>query len=290
MLEIHKVLCPVDFTELGRRELAIATEICRAFGAQLVLHHNLPASEPGFSKGWEWQGTHRQARGSMSEAEAKLLELVKTVDRSIPTQARISSGPLVHALSSSAEELPADLIVLGSHGRDTADHASLCDRLMDMCDCPMLCFEEHAETIPGLGLQPEPRGAVTKVLVPTDLSADAAAALEYAFALATRFPLYLHLLTITRGGQANADHACERLNERAPADLRQRLECHARSGRPIDEIADCANNLNPAFLVMGEHARGLVRAWLTRHTGRGVLHRIDAPIWFVPPKFEWRTG
>jgi nucleotide-binding universal stress UspA family protein len=123
------------------------------------------------------------------------------------------------------------------------------------------------------------------VLVPTDLSADAASALHYAFDLARSVPVRLHLLEVVSGDEAAAQRACEELDERVPAELKDRVECHARTGHPIDEITKYADRLRPAVLIMGEHARGLARAWLTRDTGREVLHRIHIPIWFVPSGF-----
>ena len=41
MTDTRIVLCPIDFSELSRRELALATEVCATFGARLVLHHNI---------------------------------------------------------------------------------------------------------------------------------------------------------------------------------------------------------------------------------------------------------
>lgn len=282
MIQIRNVLCPVDFSDASAHEIGLAAEISRAFGAQVVLHHNLAATAPGLSKGWEWQETHRQTRGSMTDVEAHLRELMKKIGPSIPTQARITSGPLFHTLVTLAQDLPADLIVLGSHGRGTADHASLCERLMSQLGCPLLCFEAVDQLSPPVRLRPDSAESACTVLVPTDLSVHAGDTLRYAFDLARSLPVRLHLLEVVGGGGAAVERACEELDKRVPSELRDRVECHARVGHPIDEITKCAEELRPAFLIMGEHAHGLVRAWLTRHTGREVLHRVHVPIWFVP--------
>jgi nucleotide-binding universal stress UspA family protein len=130
-------------------------------------------------------------------------------------------------------------------------------------------------------LRPDnPEGALT-VLVPTDLTPSAASTLRYAFDLARSLPIRLHLLEVTGGVEA-AQNACADLDRRVPPDLKDRVECHARMGRPVDEITKYAESVRPAFLIMGEHASGFVRTWLTRHTGREVLHRVHLPIWFVP--------
>ena len=58
MLAIRTVLCPVDFTPATPRQLGLATDLCRAFGARLVLHHNLAAVPFGAGVTWMWQSEH----------------------------------------------------------------------------------------------------------------------------------------------------------------------------------------------------------------------------------------
>jgi nucleotide-binding universal stress UspA family protein len=153
---------------------------------------------------------------------------------------------------------------------------------MTQLRCPLLCFEGVERLGTPLRLRPDtPENACT-VLVPTDLSRDAPSALQYAFDLARSAPVRLVLLEVVAGGAAAAERAREELGKRVPAELKGRVRCKVRLAHPIDEITKCAENLRPAFLIMGEHARGLARAWLTRQTGREVLHRIHIPIWFVP--------
>ena len=40
MLSIRTVLCSVDFSTATARQVDLAIEICQAFGARLILHHN----------------------------------------------------------------------------------------------------------------------------------------------------------------------------------------------------------------------------------------------------------
>jgi hypothetical protein len=53
LVQIRTVLCPIDFSTLDPAEIDVALEVCRTFGARLVLHHNLAGAVPGFSRSWE---------------------------------------------------------------------------------------------------------------------------------------------------------------------------------------------------------------------------------------------
>jgi nucleotide-binding universal stress UspA family protein len=57
-MKIRTILSPIDFSELSARELAIAADVARAFGARLVLHHNRMAIAPGLARAWDWEATH----------------------------------------------------------------------------------------------------------------------------------------------------------------------------------------------------------------------------------------
>ena len=57
-MHIGTVLCPVDFSAVDRGELAIAVEVCRTFGARLVVHHNVSAPALGFARVWDWEREH----------------------------------------------------------------------------------------------------------------------------------------------------------------------------------------------------------------------------------------
>ena len=47
------VLCAIDLTNLATREVEVASEICEAFAARLVLHHNVASVAPGLTRAWE---------------------------------------------------------------------------------------------------------------------------------------------------------------------------------------------------------------------------------------------
>lgn len=279
MLEIKTVLCPVDFSNLAARELELAVQVCEAFGAKLIVHHNVLATGPAFSKAWEWSEEHRAEKVHEGDAAKRLQGVLATLPPTIRAEAQVSSGPVAPVLLLLAEQLPADLMVLGSHGWSTQDHASVTERILERSPCPVLTIHEgieHAFRLKPAGVEP-----AVRVLVPTDLSDSAATAVRYAFDLARRFPLHLTLLHVVREGApaAPAEHQLEAL---VPPDLATRVDTTIHHGRAVDEILATVETLQPAFMVVGEHVGGFFHRLFTQHTARQILHRARCPVWFVP--------
>ncbi|HVN87482.1 MAG TPA: universal stress protein [Candidatus Binatia bacterium] len=291
MLPPEIVLCPIDFSELSRRELALAIEVCDAFDAHLVLHHNLAGVSPGFSRAWEWNEVHRSDQAADSKAENLMREILADLPKHISAEASISSGPLGIVLLQLASQLPADLVVLGSHGWSTEDHASVTERIIDRCPCPVLTVHEGDSASKYFRMRPAPGAEPIPVLVPTDLSAASRPAVDYALELARTNPLHLHLLHVAKHTATigELDAAERRLKDLVPLDLTDTAAYHVQPGDPLETILKVAYRLEPAFMVMGEHARGFVRRFFTKDTAREALHRAPCPVWFVPAR-SWRAS
>lgn len=299
-MEIQTVLCPIDFSPLSEREVELAVEVCQAFDARLVLHHNLAGIAPDWSKAWEWEQGHPAEQGTQPQAEAKMQEVIAGLPEGVRAEGMITRGPVGLVLQRLAEELPADLLILACHGCSDEDHVSVTERLLEACSCPVLTvhdgdFEPHH--LPGRsGGERRP----ARVVVPTDFSPSAAKATAYAFALARRLPLELHLLHVVAPAGFPAlprnhltaeeqprealETAHRQLEALVPEDLMGRVECHVEAGPPVDEILAYAHRVGAEFLVMGEHARSLWRRFFTRDTSKQLLHRAECPVWFVPPE------
>lgn len=284
MLAIRTVLCPVDFSPLGEREIELATEVCRRFGARLVLHHNLEAVSIGLSMGWMWNQVHAGEKPTAAMVEARLQELMAGLPAGIAAEARLSDGPVPASLLYLQEQLAADLMVMATHGASSEDHESVAERLLTDARCPVVVLHESEE-----GPCPWPRegGTPLRTLVPVDWTAGATAALRYACDLARELPLELHLLHVTpsrKGAEPPAaDQAAERnrLTAAIPEDLRGRAVPHLAAGDPDDEIVAAAARLDAAWIVMGTHGKGLLRRF-GHDTARAMLRRASCPVWYVP--------
>lgn len=284
-MRIRTILCPIDFSNLSARELDIAAEAARVFGARLVLHHNRLAIAPGLARGWDWEATHFTQTLREAEAERRMAAALAAVPAGVPAEGVISAGPLAPVVLSLAERLPADLVVIGSHGWSTDEHASVTERVIAQAPCPVLTLHDGGEPTPRLCLRAED-GTPPRVVVPTDLSPTSRHAVEYAYALARILPLRLELLHVLPGSphrSAAAENAArEQLDAVVPADLATQVTTAVRYGEPTTEILAHLAEARPQFAVLGEHAREIWRHLFTRDTTRTIVHAASCPLWIVP--------
>jgi nucleotide-binding universal stress UspA family protein len=95
MLSIRTVLCPVDLSASTARQLDVAVDLCRAFGARLILHHNMIEMAIGSGVGWMWEPGHSQPA---IEPDQKLQELRATVPAGTDVETRVTRGPIAEAI------------------------------------------------------------------------------------------------------------------------------------------------------------------------------------------------
>jgi len=256
------------------------------------------------AKSWEWKQNHPSA-DAHKPAEEKIQELAASVPAGVAVQTLITRGPLALGIAGLAEELPADLLLMGCHGCSTEEHSSLTENLMRWCDCPILTVHEGDHRDFSLHLDEQQRRPL-RFLVPTDFSAAATEALRWAYWLAEKVPAEIHLLHVlgvnppvirplepvapaapVRSAayyrEAVRAEARERMNELVPMAMEDRVVRHVEPGPTEDVILQLADEVQPDLILMGEHARDLFHRFFTHDTAKGVLHRASCPVWFSPP-------
>lgn len=286
-MKIRTILCPIDFSDLSARELTIAAELGRDFGACLVLHHNRTAIPPGLARAWDWEASHRGERLGEAEAERRMAAALASVPAGVRVEGVITSGPVGSVVLSLAERLPADLIVIGSHGWSTEEHASVTERIIAGTPCPVLSLHEGGEPAEPLHLATARGAPPPRAVVPTDFSSTARRAVDYAYALSRAVPLHLELLHVLPAGRWSAaaeEAARQRLEAAVPDDLTTRVATRIRHGEPTSEILAHLAQVRPQFAVVGGHARDVLRHLFTRDTTCAVMHAASCPVWIVPAR------
>lgn len=281
MIALRTVHCPVDFSPATPRQVDLAADLCRAFGARLVLHHNRHSLGTGASVGWMWNTDHH---GDSQEAiEAKMEECRRRVPEGVPVEPVITEGPVARVVQVVAEAINADLVIVTAHGRPSEDHASVSEKLIEAGDRAVLVLHEPA--VEPRTLQFDARsGERQVVLVPTELGVESRAVVDVGLDLVRRLPVDLHLLHVVPNGRGNGPakvRAREQMLALVPSDLADRVTLHVETGDPVEGIATTADYLRASCIVMGEHARTMW-GWFRRDTSREVLHRAHCPVWYVP--------
>jgi universal stress protein A len=299
MLRIRTILCPIDFSDINIRELELAVDVSRSFGARLILHHNIHHSPLGTSTAWMWQQEHRDQPSDEDGAAEMLRDILAELPLDVDAEARLSSGLAAPAILHAESQVGADLVVMATHGPSTADHDSVTEKVIAHSRCPVLVWQ--GEDRRALHLETAEAGVeMMDVLVATDLSKESESAVHYAFELAHVLPLRIHLLHVltparslwvlpglspSMPAEPEADPVeAARLHLRSliPLELQPRTTVHIEEGEPAEQIAAVAERLEVSCIVMGAHARGLLRRLFTNDTSRELLHKASCPVWFVP--------
>jgi len=284
MIPLRTVHCPVDFSPATPRLIDIAADLCHAFGARPVLHHNRHALGTGYSVGWMWNAEHRP--DTPEALDTKLRECVARIPDGITVEPLITEGPPSHMIMAVSEAAKADLVVLTAHGTLAEDHESITTRALDAGKRAVLVLHEAAvesQTPHFTATSDDPQ----VVVAPTNLTAGARAALELGFELARMLPIELHLLHLLPDGRTgrnglSGEDAHSRMRSLVPEDLADRVKLDVEHGDPARGIAEAAARLSAACIVMGEHTHAPVRRWFSRDHSSAVLHRAHCPVWYVP--------
>ena len=290
MTQIRSVLCPVDFSQATPRQIDFATDLCRLFGARLVLHHNLEHVGDGAAVGWMWKASHAE-RPTPEAAEARLNALLEELPEGVEGEARLTTGPSASSVLIVAGVVAADVIVLTNHGTHREDHGSITEQVLERSSAAVLALHEASvdHSVPRFAAPATAGGGAQRMVVPASFSGSSAAATGFAFDLARRMALGIDLLHVepARGSgheprQELAAEDRERMTAMVPKELADRVALHVVAGDPAVEIAEAAERLGASLILMGEHTRVPLKRWFHRDTGRAVLHRAHCPVWYVP--------
>jgi len=289
MIAIRTILCPVDFSAASARQVDLAANLCRAFQAQLVLHHNLPSLAPGAGVGWMWAADHPPM--SEETVRERLAALAGTRP-GLKVETKITRGPTLPAVLAVSGSAAADLVVLSTHNAPAEEHASVTERVLEQTQRSVLVLHDTAAEHNALTFDLS-SGHRQVTIVPTDLTPESGEAVDFAFELARTLPLDVHLLhLLPRGRPVPFDHDHD--HERAVANAERQMQAlvprdcaafssvHVREGDPAHGILQVAIELAAACIIMGEHTRAPLRRLLSRDTSRAVLHQAPCPVWYVP--------
>ena len=144
MTEIKRIMCPVDFSDVSRHAIEHAVVIAGWYKSRITaLHVHNPIVLPIASlelAGYR-EASEPDAAG-FKQLQADLAASVKSATAAgIGVDARIESGPPAAQILDCAATLPADLIVIGTHGVGGFEHlilGSVTEKVLRKAACPVL--------------------------------------------------------------------------------------------------------------------------------------------------------
>jgi nucleotide-binding universal stress UspA family protein len=270
MIEIEQILCPTDFSDFSRRALDHAVALARWYGASITALHVIPPIPSLLPLTPTYGNPIVFTPEDVAQFERHVVDFAKESNAPRLVQPVVLQGGVTEEIVRVAEALPADLLVMGTHGRSGFDRlmlGSVTERMLRKAPCPLLTVPAAApDAVPGVG---EP---FRRILCAVDFFPSSMRALAFAESLANETDAALDILHVLEplsvfepvpmgaGGDPT-------INPEALAAARQRLRdattwetreySHVSqivaSGKPYVEILREAAERRSELIVMGAY-------------------------------------
>lgn len=296
MIELRRILCAVDFSAHSARALRHAERLADWYDAELRLLHTYhvlpvapfaPEMTPAMLLTEEYRTQLKQELLRVSECRGPLRTRL---------QAEVVEGAPAACIVNAAREWPADLLVLGTHGRSGLPRfilGSVAERVVRQAPCPVL-------TVPAPVARGDTRAVFKRIVCAIDFSPSSLRALDYAMSLAQEADASLHVLHVFELQGALPERWRDALTPRALQDellaleseRRERLqravpdasrsycavETVMRDGTPYREILRAAEERDAELIVLGVHGRNAADLWFLGSTANHVIRQSQCPV------------
>jgi nucleotide-binding universal stress UspA family protein len=300
MIEIRRILCPIDFSDYSRRALDHAVAIARWYDSTITALHVLSptpmlpyVTSPVVFAPIELTAVDRD------QVLADTKDFIAAEGApGITVEALVREGNTVAEILDQATGMHADLLVMGTHGRSGFDRlllGSITEKVLRKAECPVL-------TVPRRLPDAAPAGPVVyeRILCPVDFSDSSLQALKYAKSLAQEADGRLTVLHVVSheyeaadmasvvydGGmpigdfQKKREEAARRQLQEAVAGATEfgSVESMMTHGKPWREVLRIATELQSDLIVMGVRGRGAADLLLFGSTTQHVVREAACPV------------
>jgi nucleotide-binding universal stress UspA family protein len=291
MLEIKRILCPIDFSEFSIRAYHHALSLAEHYRAKLVAQHIVELSRYPYADYVASTGDYAEFCRTLREGgEEKLWEFVKkhTHDE-IQPELVVHEGVAPDCILSLAHARKTDLIVMGTHGRRGYDRlvlGSVTNRVMRRASCPVLAICKPAHNSMAAGEEQDHVHHLSRILFCTDFSENSELALNYAISATAEYDAELTLLHVLEEVPSPAKTeeaiatATEQLDKLIPTEARNTLKIKTavRIGKPYRQIIQFALEAPIDMVTMGVRGRGALDLAVFGSTTYRVLQLGPCPV------------
>jgi nucleotide-binding universal stress UspA family protein len=300
MIEIRRILCPTDLSDVAPRAFDHALALARFHQAEVELAYVsepllpgpvAPASYP------PWAVLDPAVRGRLRSALESLAAPAREVG--VPVSFGVYEGRVVAEILDRARAWPADMLVMGTHGRGGFERwvlGSVTEKVLRKAPCPVMTVPP-----PAAGLHPSGAVLFRSIVCPVDFSDASLAALRHALKLAEESGAEITLLHVLEWlvedepGARIAGFDVPEFRRYLEKDARERLRgvvpeeardwCRPREevvgGRPWREILRVAEERQADLVVMGVRGRNPVDIALFGSTTQHVVRGARCPVLVV---------
>jgi nucleotide-binding universal stress UspA family protein len=290
---IKRILFATDFSSCAHHAEEYVAFLAKAYEASVTILHVLEI----------YEGAYVTTVQDPSETNDRLDDIVRRLTQPagrVRYQQRAGIPDAI--ICQMAEEIPADLIVLGTHGRTGLQHVllgSTAERVLTIAPCPVLTMRQHGKVE---GHDAKKPIQFKQIVVPMDFSDCSLDALEYGGQIAKDFGAFLTLLhslePLSYGSDLTFGHTAEQNRQQIATRLKlvadevqsQGISVRAviRGGLPADSILDFIDGSHCDLIVMGTHGRRGLSHLVKGSVAEAVLRRASCPVlaakYFTPSR------
>ena len=292
------ILCPVDFSEVSTRAVQYATALAGLNrGALTAFHVAAPLLPPSALEpsGIDPDGVDESRR--LATDVAALFE--DATRRGLVVDVAVERGQPAHAILTKAATLPADVIVMGTHGAGGFEHlmlGSVTEKIVRKATCPVVTVPPQAQLVGEAPLK--------KLVCAVDFSEWSLAALDEACAIAEESRgsvTAVHVIEWPWHEQPTPDfEGIPRAQVAALLEYRRYQETMARTrlasavaevgrdrcrvdvkvvhGKPYTEVLCTAEREQADLIVIGVHGRSSLDVFFFGSTTHQVVRRAHCPV------------
>jgi CPA2 family monovalent cation:H+ antiporter-2 len=294
MREINRILCPVDLSDVSRDAINHAALLASWYKAKITaLHVCNPLVVPEtdftvFGVGPRPALTDEEVK----QAREQVLLCFKSAEPDVDVEVLVDSGQVAHQILERAKSLPADVVVIGTHGAGGFERlvlGSVTEKVLRRATCPVLTVPPRAHTTAKLPFK--------RILCPLDFSKSSLAALDFALSLAQQGDAeltILHVFEWPAEGESlttrpllppeyrrdREQEATAKLRELIPDSIRDwcRPTMRLAHGKAYREILGIATEQRSDLIVMGVHGHNPLDLMLFGSTTNQVVRRATCPV------------
>ncbi|HZM59291.1 MAG TPA: universal stress protein [Vicinamibacterales bacterium] len=300
MIEMRRILCPVDFSEVSRRALDHAVAIARWYESSIaVFHVCAPVPVTAYATVASMMPPTLASGDNRKDVLAAMKDFVKA-DASVPIDFEIGEGNAAREIIVQANASRSDLIVMGTHGRSGFERfvlGSVTERVLRHAGCPVL-------TVPPRAVDAVPFTPVIfkRIVCAIDFSDCSMSALDYAMSIAQEANAQLTVLHVVepfphlRGDESEAalgraelvrelaaaaeEEARARLERAIPEGVREfcQVETVQTVGKASHEILKVAATQASDLIVIGVHGRSAADILFFGSTTQAVVRQATCPV------------
>ena len=271
---IRNILVPIDFSKMSISAIKTARQLARRFPATIHIAH---VRRVDYATAFSAPSPPIAPFSLMTyeqDAEKRVLQELNGLAYKHGISSAnchvVGGGPAYDEICRLARKIPADLIVMPTHGRTGLKHVflgSTAERVVRHSPCPVLVVRERRRQS-----KTGPRLTVKRTLVPVDFSGCSQKGLDYAIGFANELGAEIALLHATylgyiyssegtalydipglqKAARKSAEHQMQKL-VRAAKFGRVKFETVFTEASPVLDICDFAKNHDVDLIITSTH-------------------------------------